>query len=242
MTDTAMCVCCATLRPAKEPRRPLEPPVCEGCRKHVRGMLRQVPALYVFAAWQLQPLSRRGRSVTMSPEFESRLPGSEDVLNMVGPGSDSRRLRDQHGPLPPLFALHQWARDWSEVRRETLPPAVLTTLVGWLDDRLDWAFSSHAAVDEFAAELAEQTRWMRGMSQIAKLVHRLGAPCPKCGAANAEGSPLGLFRADGGDFVECATCGYLKTEAEYEFLTRVLADELRTKPDAATPPDETATA
>lgn len=60
---------------------------------------------------------------------------------------------DQHGALPPLVLLDQWAEDWAEMRGEHRPVPTMTSLCAWLTHRLDWACQHHPAIDDFADEL-----------------------------------------------------------------------------------------
>lgn len=50
-----------------------------------------------------------------------------------------------------------------------------------------------------------------------KLVHRLPVPCPRCEA-------MALTREDGGEAIDCGSCGRRYTWAEYEKLCLILVD------------------
>lgn len=262
--STNGCVACAMLRrglcepecgkhpdrkECLKPRRPHEGLVCGPCRSQVTGDLRDIPNLHQVAAHLARTRARRPNLVTPAEvnlsrgmharagmgSFESTLPGGEDVLNLVGPGSldvttqGLENPRDQHGVIPPLVLLHSWVRDWCEVRdqAETGPRHVgLRAVVEWLSARLDWAFTEHPAVDEFCRDVHELAAHMRSVAGLHSRPDELPAPCPTCNAVNdREKGTKGLQRENGADFVECKGCGRLWTEPEYQRLTVVLAAE-----------------
>lgn len=248
---SALCCTCPILFPAtakrpepRKPRRAEVGSVCLGCRNRMESDLRSLiyetetvdhdqfpggtvllPPLYAAAYAHLLP-GRSGTSQAMSPEFESRPPGSTEVLSMVGPGSVHLTRKawkvpsDQHGILPVPFLLHQWVQDWRDTRamRETPPPLHVPAAVRWLLNRLDWACQQHPAVDEFAADLRELVNHLRTVAGRWRLVVRLPEKCPSCDLPE-------LTREDGDDRVECGNCHRLWTLDDYEFLAKVLDAE-----------------
>jgi hypothetical protein len=62
--------------------------------------------------------------------------------------------------------------------REHQPGADLTSIVGWLSNRLDWAFGNHPAIDEFARELKEMTKALKAIARE----HDKGESAGRCPA------------------------------------------------------------
>lgn len=75
--------------------------------------------------------------------------------------------------------------------------AVVAHLARYARRHLEGMLTRDAA---FGVEVLKLKHRVRAMLGLTRLVQRLGAPCPDCGA------PL-LFREDGSSMVECRACG-----------------------------------
>jgi hypothetical protein len=121
---------------------------------------------------------------------------------------------DQHGAVPLLHWLDQWARYWLELRdgpARRLPNPNLIALTSALGRLIDWAADTDrdAAVDDFARELAEQTSMLRRVTHSTP-IHQ-AAECPRCNRRS-------LWRMPGSRYVRCsrAACGLLLKPLEYD--------------------------
>ncbi|GHG78586.1 hypothetical protein [Streptomyces griseocarneus] len=111
-------------------------------------------------------------------------------------------------------------------RRPTAEGAAIASAVRFLSAHLDWALTERPAAaevhDRLSANPAAQIHsWHTAAIHFTRRdtgVERYAAPCPRCDL-------LGLFRADGDDYIECrnVTCGLLLTPAEYAAHTATLA-------------------
>lgn len=137
------------------------------------------------------------------------------VLNLARRYDPDRREyvvpfpEDQIGNLPAATILDGWCRDFAETRRESTPEPNVTTQCRYLTDRLDWAFTDHPAVDEFAAEIGDLWHALRRATGRTEPRPELceEVPCKACDLK-------ALYRYPGSEYVEC-DCGQLYTEDEY---------------------------
>lgn len=131
---------------------------------------------------------------------------------------------DQTGYVSVATVLHGWCRDWSAMRRESEPRPSVPGLCRYLLDRLDWAFTGHAAVDEFAAEVGDLWHALRRTAGLTIPKPELceGVPC-----RSIECDLKTLYRVPGSDYIECASCGLLLTVEEYASWCRLLVASAR---------------
>jgi hypothetical protein len=144
--DAVLCVVCPVLRPKGTPRKPNNPPVCDGCGKRLEADLNALPASY--AAVDAEPV--RGMTEIRSRVFESKPPLNINALSLLGPGEDT-----------PVAVLDFWAQDWAGILDQPPPAAYVTTMCLWLAARLPWALANHPAIDDFAHSLRELTNALR---------------------------------------------------------------------------------
>jgi ribosomal protein S27E len=210
------CVVCPQLRPG-EPRIYERPQVCEGCRSRLRSLLAELLESYV----QVKLLKSTGGGAKVSGSRTPPLPLAVDSLDLTLP-SHTAAVHDDYGDQvghPSVASvLDSWARDWQTYRPELLPAPNVSSLVGWLTDRLEWACDSHPAVDDFAAELRTLVGVVRSAAGLTrpKADLKLGVPCRDC-------ERVTLFRWPGSDYVECGSCSVLMTPAEYERWTQLIS-------------------
>lgn len=120
---------------------------------------------------------------------------------------------DQHGNIPLIHWADTWVRYWRDMRagfghRETLPVPTIDRLTSWLRARIDWASdTADTAVDDMAAELAEQVAMMRRVTHMAP--QRIGRPCPSC-------EMMALTRWPYSKYDECRYCRHLVKRSEYD--------------------------
>jgi hypothetical protein len=147
------------------------------------------------------------------------------VLNLTKAYPEQRD--DQVGHLAASSVLDGWCRDWAETRRETTPPPDVTSQCRYLADRLDWAFTEHPAVDEFAGELGDLWHVLRRAAGLTmpKAEVCWGIQCRDEGCSYTNT----LIRLPGSEWIECTQCGLLLSEDEYKAWTKLLAAAERTK-------------
>lgn len=85
---------------------------------------------------------------------------------------------DQVGHLPTATELDWWVRDWAGRLGHHLPNPNVTTMVGWLLNRLDDAIDHHPAIDEFAADIHRLLRTLRGVARSAQYRGDKVGRCP----------------------------------------------------------------
>lgn len=202
------CVVCPVFRPAAKPRLPDFPPVCDGCRDRVRSELSEIPDLYALIPGELEPTSTAGAKV--SGTKAAPLPVRLDALNLLvgatgGDGVVEDLDRDQVGAIPPVVVLDQWARDWADTRGDHYPAPTITRLTDWLLDRLPWALDNHPAIDEFAREINQTLRSIKGVVQSTKT----GEPVGRCPSKLNDDSRCNtrLFADPYLDLISCGRCG-----------------------------------
>lgn len=204
------CIVCPVLYPAGKPRMPQWKPVCESCRVRVRRELGEIPEAYARVADNIEAAQvAAGERVSGSrtPPIPVRL----DALNLIGPGSEYvtglAPIQDQIGDPTPVVALERWVRDWMEsgAPGQTVPQLYVASLVGWLLVRLDWALDQHPAIDEFASEMNQLLRTLRG---VARSGRDRGERVGHCPAELRDGSACGtrLYVDPYADHIQCGRC------------------------------------
>lgn len=128
---------------------------------------------------------------------------------------------DQVGHLSAATILDGWCRDFADLRRESTPTPVVTVQCRYLLDRLDWAFTDHPAVDEFASDVSDLWHVLRRTAGLAMPRPELceGVPCKACDLK-------ALYRVPGSVYVEC-DCGQLYTEDEYRAWVALVAAQAK---------------
>jgi hypothetical protein len=238
--------------PICQRRPPDRPLVCEPDRAWLARVLREIPDLYaaldpadgamrssggpkvsgtteapVPVDLELVDLTAPARAGSLLPHANGAMRQQSSVI----PRTKTLELHayaavwsDQIGGLSVATTLDSWARDWREQRHrgETMPVPTVLVLAGWLGDRLGDACDSHPAVDEFAADMRDLHRRLRGALGLLGPWPELcdGVPCRCCDTRS-------LYRVPGSDYVECATCPELMTEDEYHRWTELLAASAR---------------
>lgn len=188
-----LCVTCSVLRKLKEgeePHHPTTPNVCDWCRKRVTEDLQAIPANYAALLEHLTPGRVGGERHAKG--YESTPPVNIYALSLMGPGEDT-----------PLAKLSTWAMDWAFGRGDAEPEYEMTPVVTWLVVRLEWAFGSHLAIDEFATDVKNITRSLRPFQG-----RESGEPvgnCPRKSGDERCNAPL--FVDPYVDTIKCHRCG-----------------------------------
>lgn len=134
---------------------------------------------------------------------------------------------DQVGRLSVASVLNAWVRDFAELRREVGPEPTVGLLCRYLGDRLDWAYTEHDAVDEFAGEVGDVWHALRNAAGLPRPLPEVcwGVQCrdEDCSYTNT------LVRLPGSEWIECTECGLLLSESEYRAWVKLLAAAERTK-------------
>jgi len=213
------CVVCPQLRVGSEPRPYDRPNVCDGCRSRLRSLLAEV--LDCYAQLETYPGSGSGQKVSGTPE--RRLPLNTDALDLTMPPPLRHvhdELGDQTGHPGTAAVLDSWARDWQSYRPtwEHLPLPTVSSLVGWLTDRLDWACDVHPAIDDFGDEIRATAAVLRSAAGLNRppVEHKAGVPCREC-------ETVALYRWPGSEWIECGNCPSMLSQEEYERWTQLLA-------------------
>ncbi|MFI2078472.1 hypothetical protein [Streptomyces triculaminicus] len=192
-----------------------DPIHCTRCALRARSELADVPEL-LAAVWLESLHGTRPRSTGTI--------GRAPVATW--PGEACRLLTDHI--VGAMLTLEDDIRDLRRLqrRRPTAEGAAITSAVRFLSAHLDWALTDHPAAaevhDRLSANPAAQIHsWHTAATRFTRRdtgVERYAAPCPRCDL-------LGLFRADGDDYIECrnVACGLLLTPAEYAAHTTALA-------------------
>lgn len=130
---------------------------------------------------------------------------------------------DQVGQVSVASVLNAWVRDFAERRREVGPEPEVPLLCTWLADRLEWAFTSHGAVDEFAGEVGDVWHALVAAAGLPRPREELceGIPCKSvdCDLKTLYRLPVSFFMQK--QYVECASCQRLYTPEEYADWARL---------------------
>lgn len=215
VTERQCCVC-PQLRPG-EPRIYERAQACEGCRSRLRSLLAEL--LEAYSQLELVKGSTAGAKVSGSRT--PPLPLAVTALDLTMPArvcAVHDADGDQVGHPGVASVLDSWARDWQTYRPELLPSPNVSSLTGWLTDRLEWACDSHPAIDDFAAELRSLVGVVRAAAGLTrpKAEVKFGVPCRDC-------EKVTLFRWPGSDYVECGSCPVLMTPEDYLRWTQLIS-------------------
>lgn len=117
---------------------------------------------------------------------------------------------DQIGRSPVAADLDLWVHAWRDALfpGQHLPAPTVPVLVGWLEKRLHEACQRHPAIDEFAAEMYELRRALRG---------KLGLNAPPkqlCRGVFCKACDLKTLYREGG-LISCGNCGENYSENAY---------------------------
>ncbi|MGK5728938.1 hypothetical protein [Streptomyces sp. URMC 124] len=187
-----------------------QPVHCTRCADRARTKLLDLPEL-LAAVWLEAVHGSRGPkagTIGRSP------------VTPRWPGEPSRILTDHIvGGLLTLEDDIRSLRHLNDRRTGVTEGAAATAAVRFIGTHLDWALTEHPAAseahDRLSANPAAQIQaWHRAAVRFTArdaLTERYAAPCPRCDL-------LGLYRADGDNYIECRniTCGMLLTRAEYD--------------------------
>ena len=247
MTDeerSGSCIICATRDPLPELK-----PVCGPCRSRLAGQLRDIPELVeelqsppeadpahdpVSVLLPAAAIAGQSSAPRVAGSRSAPVPISVDRVDLLSAARSSTSAtqelaypeqdEDQIGYLSVATILDGWCRDWSELRREHGPQPHPKLQCGWLLDRLDWAFTEHAAVDEFAGEIGDLWHTLRRATGQTTPHPELciGIPCRR-----VECDMKTLWKIPGSDWVECTSCGLLMSQDEYISWCRLLAASAR---------------
>lgn len=206
-----LCVVCPVLYQNRSPRAPEAMPVCEGCRARVQHDLEALPAAYDSVQGHVEPNRSTGARTV---GYESKLPLNVAALSLLGPGSvlpstqGTRMPRDQLDTVPPRDLLAWWVEDWIDIRRqrEHMPVVNVSSLVGWLVNRIDWALDEHQAIDEFARDVAGMTRSMRSVNRSGENRGESAGRCPML-TRNDTACGTRLYVDPYVDQIACSHCG-----------------------------------
>jgi len=210
------CIACPQLR-AGEPRIYERAQACEGCRSRLRSLLAELLEAYS----QLELVKGSTAGARVSGSRTPPLPLAVTALDLTMPArvcvvrdTDG----DQVGHPGVASVLDSWARDWQTYRPELLPSPNVSSLTGWLTDRLEWACDQHPAIDDFAAELRSLVGVVRAAAGLTrpKAEVKFGVPCRDC-------ERVTLFRWPGSDYVECGSCPVLMTPEDYLRWTQLIS-------------------
>lgn len=177
MSDERLCVTCPVLSPSREPRYVERPNVCEGDRLYLADLLAEIPGLVAQTTDKIHPEKISGEKVSGSRELPA--PVNLTALGVTQPpyvrgprtnGSLDVRgaIDDQLGIPQPVVILDQWVTDWIDYpfcRSTFLPEPDVTSQTVWLGLWLDAACDEHPAIDEFAREIKDIVRKLRGIVQ-----------------------------------------------------------------------------
>lgn len=128
---------------------------------------------------------------------------------------------DQVGEVSAATILDGWCRDFAESRRESTPQPEVADQCRYLLDRLDWAFTDHPAVDEFALEVGDLWHALRRATGRTEPQPEVcwGIQCRDEGCSYVNT----LERLAGSEWIECSECGLLLSEDEYAAWCKLLA-------------------
>lgn len=161
--------------------------------------------------------ARPDEDYTKDPIVMSRRQRARDARGVKAYGLSG----DQTGHLGVLSVLDWWARDWQSYLPtwQLLPEASISALVGWFTQRIDWACSTHPAIDDFAGELDDLVGAVRSVAGLTRPRPELkwGVPCREC-------EKVTLYRWPGSDYIECGSCPALISPEEYARWTSLIAE------------------
>lgn len=179
------------------------------CKPAFTRLERQIAELPALASWLRANIGSGGTSA-LDPNKVSR--SGDDPLPIKADVFDHLELI--------AFTLTSWSLLVSE-ERELHGPASShpEATAAFLGAHLSWA-AEQTWVDDLAVEVEDLTRIAHQLVPSRPEVHRLGAPCPDCGASE-------LTRRDGADYIGCGSCGKLITEKEYGWFAKTEAERQR---------------
>lgn len=188
--------------------------LCGRCGRDMAAWMRDIPRqmVYLRALREKARTGTGGRSGTKTPP----VPGSEIVLNLLGPAAPVGYVDgiddDQHGPMPIHETLY---RCMTCVRRarDLIGPEGNTeeVLAGWLAPHMEWV-----AVQAWGPDVQARLHAMMGaiwaITRLKPLRYAVPRPCPRCGPYS-----LTLQGKDDDDKIECTVCGNRYTDAELNY-------------------------
>lgn len=109
-------------------------------------------------------------------------------------------------------ALDVWVESWRLERGagEQHPGLTAHVMGRWLGDRIEWACDSYPAVPLFAEQMRlYRAALRRALGLTDRPEYKAGVACPKC-------AQRALWRRNGQEWTECASCGCMLSPDEYE--------------------------
>lgn len=198
--ETTPCVICSGPRAARDlPPRLVRGYACNGCVDRMRRQLLDLPRFYVLALAMLQPGQGSGKSNERSIGVRIAALNIRNAYPWIDRLRGWERLVREERELSPVPTWTNHATDPTG--------AALARVCGFLRTHLDW-LAEFAAVDEFAAELAELWREGRGMDGGHR-ANRYTAACPTDGC----GRDIRLGVDDLAGDVTCGHCGVQRPAA-----------------------------
>lgn len=184
--------------------------VCQACADRTRDDLEALPWLY----YRLHQLLLPGQAALSDIAGGTADPPAPLRISVLSLLSDTRFIVvTWHGRL--------LARYGSRHRPD--PRSVTHRQFGVSARWLARAWPAASAGPDAAAlssDVEAAARRARRAAGLTKLVHRLPAPCPRCGRGR-------LARVSGETVVRCLRCRETWTEQQYAWLVQVLAAEVR---------------
>lgn len=144
--------------------------------------------------------------------------GAVDLVSRARPGSLRPHARgvlgldaDQIGEVSLATALEAWVLDWRAVRdrSEMQPEPTVRVMTRWLGDRMEWACDGYPELAAFAEQMRLYCSALRralGVSERHE--YKAGVACPRCKLRT-------LWRRNGQEWIECASCPAMLSPAEY---------------------------
>jgi len=204
---------------------------CNQCQTNLDTTLVNIADLYSQLPAEFEPGRASGERITHA--FQASMPIRVDPLDLSLPVPSGKARTaavhddygDQTGHIPVAIELDMWVRDWREYRsrKECQPQPVVSTLISWLRNRIDWAVTDYPAVGEFAVAMQQVRSTLRlVLGQTKPRDEVLSTPCRECNL-------LTLLRPVGDERVYCANedCGLILTADEYQRWVGLLAAKMR---------------
>lgn len=181
--------------------------ICQPCHDRARDILASIPAALTVLHGSLQ--RERSGDTGRAGTRTAPTPGRLDVLNLLGPAATGRvhdpygqAHADQCGDRPLTDVLTGWVRLIVEERHVNAPASLADAdLAGWLIGQLGWSVQQPWA-GEYAGELRDLDRSLRGIMQIDVRTRAVPRPCPASSCQT-----LTLSRTDWDRYVRCSNCG-----------------------------------
>lgn len=183
--------------------------LCGRCGRDMAAWMRDIPRqmAHLRAMRERERSGGGGRTGTRT----APLPGSEHVLNLLGPAAPIGWVEgiddDQYGPLPIHETLYRAMTTVRRARGMAGPEGnTEEALAGWLVPHMEWAATQRWGPQVHGTLHAMMgTIWATTRLKIKRFA--VSRPCPRCQTLTMQGK-------DHDDKIECTVCGNLYTKAE----------------------------